>query len=73
MWSRRSLALPVAVSHTSVHFESQGVVDSWYANNIAVEPSHQRRGIATMFMDIIFKRVCHGMPLFFMKRAPIPI
>jgi len=35
---------------------ANGHTDSWYANNIAVDPDYQRRGIATMFIDVMFKR-----------------
>jgi [ribosomal protein S18]-alanine N-acetyltransferase len=30
-------------------------VDAWHVMNIAVEPEHQRRGIATMLLDELFE------------------
>jgi ribosomal-protein-alanine N-acetyltransferase len=31
-------------------------VDAWHVMNIAVDPPHQRRGIATMLMEELFER-----------------
>jgi ribosomal-protein-alanine N-acetyltransferase len=31
-------------------------VDAWHVMNIAVDPGHQRRGIASLLMDALFER-----------------
>lgn len=48
----------------ALHFITKGKVDSWYANIIAVDPSHQGRGVATMLIDVIFKLVRNDVQLF---------
>lgn len=44
-----------------MELENQGVEDLWYLNLLGTDPLYQRRGIATMLLETVFKEVLDCM------------